>query len=245
MPGRFSSTDRYAPKMQGRFSWTGLAAAAVGAGLIGLAWARIGAVLQSHLPPTLVLPAVLGALVGLTFVALTRFARLGHRPTILAAAASAALIAVAGSGCQLCKTFSVLNWTVNVPAAGVAFDPVVALLAAALAAAVALPAANAPFCDRCGRWFRTTRNGKIDEATLRRLAESAAVECPDGVRSPRFRLSACRCDGGLSRLELSWERLGGGLELAAVWLDADETRAAAAILDNANGDDYDAESDDA
>lgn len=221
--------------MKGRFSWIGLAVMIVAVGVIGLGWARIGAVVQSHFPPSLIVPAVLGVFVGLTFVALARFARLGHRPTILAATFAAAIIAVAESGCQVCKMFSLLNWTVSIPETGIAFDPVIALLVAALATAVALPAVSVPYCDRCGRWFRTSRNGKVEEAVLRRLADLLDVVCPERIRSPRYRFSACRCDSGMTRLELSWERTGGGVELASVWLDADKYREVLAIFDGLNG----------
>ena len=219
----------------GRFSWAGLVVMAVGAVLIGLGWARIGAVVQSYFPPSLVVPAVLGALVGLTFVALARFTSMGHRPTIIAATLVATVIAVGGSGCQVCKSFSLSNWTVAIPSAGVAFDPIIALLAALLAAAVALPAVSVPYCNRCGRWFRTALNGKIDETALRRLAKLLVVECPEHVRSPRYRLSACRCEGGPTRLELSWERTRGNVELATVWLDAGKQRKVLEIVEEFDG----------
>lgn len=229
-----SAENRESP--HGRFSWACLAVMAVGAVLIGLGWARIGAVVQSYFPPSLIVPAVLGTLVGLTLVALARFTSMGHRPTIIAATLVAAVIAIGGSGCQVCKSFSLLNWTVDIPSAGVTFDPIIALLAALLAAAVALPALSVPYCNRCGRWFRTAGNGKIGEATLRLLAKLLVVECPEHLRSPRYRLSACRCDDGLTRLELSWERTRGSVELATVWLDADKKRNVLKIIEEFSGD---------
>ncbi len=113
-------------------------------------------------------------------------------------------------------------------------DAFFALLAAAAAVMVTIPAVRVPYCDRCGSWFRTIRNGKIDLPTSRRLAELLDVDRPDRVRSPRYRLSACQGDCGPTRCELSWERSGGGVDLARVWLDDKQRSEVVAILDELN-----------
>ncbi|MBU4400701.1 MAG: hypothetical protein KKE86_15390 [Planctomycetes bacterium] len=198
----------------GRFTWTGLAAMIVSAPLAGLTFARVGEVVQSYLAPSALIPILMGVFIGLTIVAITRFGRLGHRPTIFSATVAAAVVAAVGNETGDAAIF--------------------ALLVAAASVAVVVPAVRVPYCDRCGSWFRTIRNGKIDLPTSRRLAELLDVDRPDRARSPRYRLSACRGDCGPTRCELSWERSGGGVDLARVWLDGKQRSEVAAIVDELN-----------
>ncbi|MCE5267056.1 MAG: hypothetical protein LLG00_04145, partial [Planctomycetaceae bacterium] len=51
-----------------------------------------------------------------------------------------------------------------------------ALLVAAGALIVTLLALRVPYCNRCGQWYRTIRNGKIDLVTAARLATLLDVE---------------------------------------------------------------------
>jgi hypothetical protein len=106
-----------------------------------------------------------------------------------------------------------------------------ALLSIAAAVAVTLPAMRVPYCNRCGTWYRTIRNGRIDVPTARRLAAMLDVEIVKPARQPRYRLSACR--GGCSpvRCELSWEESRGVVDLAQAWLDAQRRNEVLAILD--------------
>lgn len=235
----------------GRFTWTGLAAMIVSAPLVGLTFARVGEVVQSYLAPSFLAPILMGVFVGLTIVAITRFGRFGHRPTIFSATVAAAVVAavgyetVGGTGAAgATGSASVcLDATRAKPVAPneptywfplgrpLQIDPVFALLVTVASVAVVVPAVRVPYCDRCGNWFRTIRNGKIDLPTSRRLAELLGVERPDRARSPRYRLSACRGDCGPTRCELSWERSGGGVDLARVWLDGKQRSEVVSILD--------------
>ncbi len=106
-----------------------------------------------------------------------------------------------------------------------------ALLVAAAAVAVTLPALRAPYCNRCGTWYRAIRNGRIDAPTARRLAELVRVEEIGHPRSFRYRLSACQGGCGPTRCELSWEEPDGALNLAQVWLDTAGRNEVVAILD--------------
>jgi hypothetical protein len=106
-----------------------------------------------------------------------------------------------------------------------------ALLVMVAAVAVTIPALRAPFCNRCGTWYRAIRNGRIDVSTARRLAELVRVEELGEPRSFRYRLSACQGGCGPTRCELSWEESGGALNLVQVWLDAAGRNQVVAILD--------------
>ena len=106
-----------------------------------------------------------------------------------------------------------------------------ALLVVAAAVAVTLPALRAPYCNRCGTWYRAIRNGRIDVSTARRLAELVRVEEVGHPRSFRYRLSACQGGCGPTRCELSWEEAGGTLDLVQIWLDAAGRNEVVAILD--------------
>lgn len=218
----------------GRFTWTGLAAMIVSTPLVGLTFARVGEVVQSYFASSALVPILMGVFIGLTIVAITRFGRFGHRPTIFSATVAAAVVAAVGyetalGGTGVSPVFRSGIGKMPVPPA--AFF---ALLAATAAVTVTIPAVRVPYCDRCGSWFRTIRNGKIDLPTSRRLAELFDVDRPDRARSPRYRLSACRSDCGPTRCELSWERSGGGVDLARVWLDDKQLSEVVAILDELN-----------
>ena len=105
------------------------------------------------------------------------------------------------------------------------------LLVVAGATAVTIPAICAPYCNRCGTWYRTVRGGKIDAPTAMGLAQLAGVDEMDHPRSPRYRLSACQGGCGPTRCELSWEEADGAVVLVRVWLDSEGRKEFAAILD--------------
>jgi hypothetical protein len=106
-----------------------------------------------------------------------------------------------------------------------------AILTLAAALAVTIPAFRLPYCNRCGTWYRTVRNGKIDVPSARRLAETCGVEEIPGLRSPRYRASCCQGGCGPTCFELSWEEPNGVVDLARVWLDVEKRNQVAAILD--------------
>lgn len=118
-----------------------------------------------------------------------------------------------------------LSWAIDV------------LLTVAAAVAVTLPAVRIPYCNRCGTWYRTVRNGKIDVPTARRLAETCNVDETAAIHSPRYRLSSCQGGCGPMRCELSWETSDGAVDLVRVWLDAEKRNRIATILDGIVADD--------
>ena len=84
------------PPAAARFTWRGLLLAVVVAPLFGLAWAWVGNAAQFYFAPLILFPLVLGVFVGLSVVALVRFAQVGHRTTTLAAVVLAATAAAVG-----------------------------------------------------------------------------------------------------------------------------------------------------
>ena len=84
------------PTGGGRFSWKGLLVALPAGVAAGLVWAWIADAVQVYVAPVIVFPIMVGVFAGLTIVAVVRFAQIGHRSTILAAAMLAAAVTVAG-----------------------------------------------------------------------------------------------------------------------------------------------------
>jgi hypothetical protein len=84
------------PPGPARFTWSGLGLCLLATPVVGLVWARIGQVVESYRAPAVVFPVLVGVFTGLTVVGLVRLMRIGHRPTILAAAVLAAAVAAAG-----------------------------------------------------------------------------------------------------------------------------------------------------
>jgi hypothetical protein len=82
-----------------RFTCPGLWLTVLAAPVVGLVWARIGQVVQSYFAPAVLFPILVGVFTGLTVVGLVRLARIGHRPTVLLAAALAAAVAAGGQHC--------------------------------------------------------------------------------------------------------------------------------------------------
>ena len=106
-----------------------------------------------------------------------------------------------------------------------------ALLTLAAAVAVTIPAVRVPYCNRCGTWYRTIRNGKIDVPSAERLAETCGIEGIAGLRSPRYRLSCCQGGCSPTYCELSWEDSRGAVALVDMWLDSKRRNQIVAILD--------------
>jgi len=100
------------------------------------------------------------------------------------------------------------------------------------ALAVSLPAVVAPYCGRCGSWYRTEISIRLDPITAERLATLIDLELRKVPRPPRCRLSICQGRCGPARLELSWERAYGTVELLRLWLEKEQFQAAAALLEN-------------
>jgi hypothetical protein len=279
--------DRSAPSpiQAGRFSWIACLLAVIVGPVVGLVWARVAE--AAYLAPFLLFPILVGVFVGLTIVGLTRFAQIGHRPTILLAAVLAAATAVVGQhyleylsryslnsptsalahltkdvpgiGEAMRRKASAENSIANCPPMAPSFAEYLlaqakrgrplpggyvaagwaawlawaidALLTVAAAVAVAIPAVRVPYCNRCGTWYRTIRNGRIDVPTALRLAETCGVDAIPQLRSPRYRLSCCQGGCSPTRCELSWEEPSGAVALARVWLDGERRNQVATILD--------------
>jgi hypothetical protein len=260
------------PANQGRFTWFGLILAAVAAGGFGVVWAYAAEVAQAYFAPWILFPILLGVFAGMSIVGWVRFARIGHRPTILMAAALTAVVAAVGQhgfgylaaydetrrsiqtdekngqdmsalvdqmrpgfgkymqaeasrGRPLLAGYTAQGWVAWLSWA------VDGLLMAAAAVVVVLPALRAPYCNRCGSWYRTIRSGKIDRPTALCLAERIGVEEVEHLHSPRYRLSACLGGCGPTRCELSWEDAQGTVDLVQVWLDPAGRNHVATILD--------------
>jgi hypothetical protein len=105
------------------------------------------------------------------------------------------------------------------------------LIVLAAALGVVIPTMRLPFCNRCGRWYRTVRNGRIDAATAGRLAELADTEPPAQSKSARYRLSSCAGGCGPTRFELSWEVAEAETDLTRVWIDAGTRGRIVQVLD--------------
>jgi hypothetical protein len=84
------------PDQGGYFRWKGFLLALLAAPIFGVIWARAAATAQGYFAPLVLFPLLLGALAGLTIVGFVRMAQIGHRPTILLAAALTAAVAGAG-----------------------------------------------------------------------------------------------------------------------------------------------------
>jgi hypothetical protein len=219
--GQASNPTGAPPVRGGRFTWRGLCSALA----FGLAAGAIGAWVAAETAkfyglPVLLFPILVGVLVGATMLGLVRFAQIGHRPTIVVGVAVAAAVAVAGQ--RLLGEGSTEGW------AAWLVDGLLTLVAAVI---VVAPALRVPYCDRCGSWYRTMRNGRIDERTARRLAETCSVEEVEHLHSPRYRLSRCQGGCGPTRCELSWAASGASVDLVQVWLDDRQWERVVAILD--------------
>jgi hypothetical protein len=221
------------PVQGGWFSWRDIVLATIGGAAAGLIWAWIAFVWQSYAAPVIVFPILLGILTGLTVIGLTRFLQIGHRPTIMAATILAAVAAVFGQyyfrGLLAGKPIAVFwsGWVGK----GFGLRALDSLLTLAAAVVVTIPAIRVSYCNRCKTWYRTVRNGKIDVATARRLAETCSVEGIENFHSPRYRLSCCRGGCSPTCCELTWEDSSGTVELARVWLGGEKRNHVATILD--------------
>jgi len=192
----------------GRFSWGALGLALTAGPAIGLMWAWLAEMSAAFVARSLLTAVLAGVFIGLTLVALARLTQAGHRPTILLAVVLAVAAAAVFPG-----VFAFVDWS----AWPTWMVDGTAMLIAAIAAAA--PALRVPYCNRCGSWYRTTRNGKIDVPTARRLAQICDIDEIGEFRSPRYRLSGCQGGCGPARCELSWSESNVGVYLARVWLD--------------------------
>jgi len=96
-----------------------------------------------------------------------------------------------------------------------------ALLLAAAALAVVIPACRQPYCDRCRSWYRTRRRGRLEPAAAAAVAAAAGMTASDRPLRARYRLVACAGGCGPVGFELSWQEAGGKRASATCRLEAD------------------------
>jgi len=78
---------------------------------------------------------------------------------------------------------------------------------------------NRPYCDQCGTYYRVLRRESLTGTRLKRLGMAFSRQFSPEWRS-EFRYLACRCDGGVDRLELRiLERLNP-LQIIMAWISA-------------------------
>lgn len=105
------------------------------------------------------------------------------------------------------------------------------LLVAAAALLVVLPAARQPYCSRCRSWFRTTRRGRIDAESARRLGSLLQIEFPDEVTSIDYRVVSCTAGCDPTGFEICWVGESGKSASVRVWLNADHRNQVTQALD--------------
>jgi hypothetical protein len=107
-------------------------------------------------------------------------------------------------------------------------DGVLVLLPAMI---LAIATAWLPFCNHCGRWYRTVRSGKLDPLATTELCALIPSGWEGDLANGRYRLTAC-CGGcGPTGLILFGEDGEGRDQRRVVWLDAAGRQRAVEILD--------------
>ena len=95
-------------------------------------------------------------------------------------------------------------------------------------------AAGLPYCSECWSWYRTVRSRRIGAATAGRLAVltgTSALSEPR-VRSPRYRMIACRGGCGPTGLALFWSDPAGDFYSGYCWLSPQERTRILEALDS-------------
>jgi len=108
-----------------------------------------------------------------------------------------------------------------------AVDGLLVLLAAAVMVGLAL---RRPFCRRCRSWYSTRGAGRLDEATVRRLAEELSLPLDGSAEKGRYRLICCDRGCGPSGFSLSCGEPPRPVGPEIVWLDDREQNHVMEIL---------------
>jgi hypothetical protein len=109
------------------------------------------------------------------------------------------------------------------------------LEAALVCLAAALPVAWAlrqPYCTRCRSWLVTSRRGHVSAAAAGELASLCGLSMTHESGAAEYRLATCRAGCSPSLFELSWPK---AKQSHRAWLNAEERRAVAALLDRDDG----------
>jgi len=111
-------------------------------------------------------------------------------------------------------------------------DGVLVVLAAAGAAKLSLRGAQ--FCPSCKSWFRVTREGTLDGAGARELAQAVFAPVPDRAEWGAYRLLQCRSGCSDAVLRLSWTVSAAGKRSEQTFesrLDIESRQRVLALLD--------------
>jgi hypothetical protein len=94
------------------------------------------------------------------------------------------------------------------PAAWIAWgvDGALVILTATIASRFWLRSTR--FCAECQSWFKPTREGRLEAAGVRELADEISTTVPKDVGAGRYRLLQCRSGCGDAELRLSWTVTG-------------------------------------
>ncbi len=106
-----------------------------------------------------------------------------------------------------------------------------ALLLAAAAVAMTIPALRQPYCSRCRSWYRTTRSGRLSGETGVRLATVAGIDISRQPAWLRYRLIHCESACGPTGLLLFWEDSDGEPGADKAWLSAEHRDRITEFLD--------------
>jgi len=240
-------------------------------GVLGLLIAVAAEVAQRYFAPFLLFPLMVGVLLGGMLVGLLRVCEVGHRPTVLAGAVLAAVLAAAGQHyvafwraqeslrsdpehyAKLRLGFpekvppdqwwafmqwsasrgrQVWSWQARGAMAWATWG-VDGLLVFGATLLLVLSAARLPYCNRCRRWYHTTRRGRIDPDAARQLAAVVDVAVAGEVRRARYRLIGCLGGCGPTGLSLYWEQVDGDCSAGPIWLNPSQRDRAEQLLDAA------------
>lgn len=96
---------------------------------------------------------------------------------------------------------------------------------------LAVATARLPYCNRCSRWYRTVRSGRMDARATTELSALVQTGLESEIANRRYRLIAC-CGGcGPTGLILFGEDCAGRDQRRVVWLDAAGRQHVVEILD--------------
>jgi hypothetical protein len=106
------------------------------------------------------------------------------------------------------------------------------LLILVMAALIVGRSTRHPYCPQCKSWYRTTRAGKVDESTGKKLNALLGGEPTDDAGPGRYQISTCR--GGCQRARWRFAGENGAGSVETRWLERDQLEAVNRILDETN-----------
>jgi hypothetical protein len=91
--------------------------------------------------------------------------------------------------------------------------------------------ARLPYCNRCRRWYHTTRSGRIDSSAAGQLWTLVETSLGGKFARARYRLIVCQGACGPTGLVLLDEETGGRFSSRIVWFDASGRQRVVDVLD--------------